>query len=307
MLKTSIATFLITFLTVTLAGVEWLNRSAFELDNFVSGLPYSIALLLVLLTHEMGHFTAARIHKVDTTYPFFIPFPTFYGLNPFGTMGAVIRIRQQVPNKKALFDIASAGPIAGFVASLIVLILGFVYLPGKDYLYSIHPEYASLSEIPKEGLTFGYSLGYELIAKLFAPSGAFVPPMNEVYHYPLLCVGWFGMLITAMNLIPVGQLDGGHIAYCMFDRKYHLVAQISLVCMVILGLSGFLPLLGINWEFGWAGWLVWGLVLAILIKFGRLSHPATEDDTPIDPIRYRIGMVCWLIFVLSFSPNPLSM
>ncbi len=292
---------------MTLAGVEWLNKSPFELGNFSMGLPYSIALLLVLLAHEMGHFTAARFHNVDTTYPYFIPFPSFIGINVFGTMGAVIRIRQRVPSKKALFDIASAGPIAGFAASLIVLIIGFTYLPGKEYLYTIHPQYAFLPEIPKGNLTFGSTLAYDIIARLFAPTGAFVPPMNEMYHYPFLCVGWFGMLVTAMNLIPVGQLDGGHIAYCMFGRKYHVIAQIALAGLTVLGLSGFLPLVGIDWQFGWVGWLFWALVLALLIKFGRLGHPATDDETPIDPVRYRIGLICWFIFLLSFSPNPISM
>jgi len=147
-----IGAFILTFLTTTLAGVQWLNKSPFELAYFSSGLPYSIALLFVLLAHEMGHYIAARVHKVDTTYPFFIPFPAFYGFGPFGTLGAVIKIRQRVPGKKALFDIASAGPIAGFIASLAVLVMGFIHLPGKEYLFTIHPEYAQLSELPTGGL-----------------------------------------------------------------------------------------------------------------------------------------------------------
>jgi membrane-associated protease RseP (regulator of RpoE activity) len=301
-----IGAFILTFLTTTLAGVQWLNKSPFELAYFSSGIPYSIGLLFVLLAHEMGHYIAARIHKVDTTYPFFIPFPAFFGFSPFGTFGAVIKIRQRVPGKKVLFDIASAGPIAGFIASLAVLIIGFVQLPGKEYLFTIHPEYAQLSEMPAGGLAFGNTLGYAFIAKFFAPVGAFIPPMNEIYHYPFLCVGWFGMLVTAMNMIPVGQLDGGHIAYCMFGRRYHTIAQVSLIALTILGLSSFLPMVGIQWNYGWPGWLFWALVLALMIRFGRLHHPNTEDDSPIDDTRHAIGWCCWLIFLVSFSPNPIS-
>lgn len=299
--------FILTFMTTTLAGVQWLNKNPLELIHFSSGLPYSLALVFVLFSHEMGHFVAARIHKVDTTYPFFIPLPAFLGINLFGTLGAVIRIKQKVPSKRALFDIAAAGPIAGFIASLVVLIMGFVNLPAKDYLYTIHPEYTSLAHIPTEGLTFGSTIGYTLIGQLFAPIGVFVPPMNEMYHYPFLCVGWFGMLITALNMIPVGQLDGGHISYCMFGRQYHVIAQTSLALMIVLGLSSFLPVVGIDWKYGWGGWLFWALLLALMIRFGRLHHPNAEDETPIGQPRNIIGACCWLIFVISFSVNPISL
>jgi membrane-associated protease RseP (regulator of RpoE activity) len=302
-----IGSFLLTFLTTTLAGVQWLNRDPLELTYFSSGLPYSLSLLFVLLSHEMGHFVAARIHKVDTTYPFFIPLPAFLGISLFGTLGAVIKIRQRVPSKKALFDIGAAGPIAGFIASLIVLVIGFLGLPEKEFLYTIHPEYANLAQLPTGGLSFGTTLGYALVAQLFAPVGAFVPPMNEMYHYPFLCVGWFGMLVTSLNMIPVGQLDGGHIAYCMFGKRYHLIAQAALVVMTVLGLSSFLPMVGVEWNNGWAGWLFWALLLALMIRFGRVHHPNTEDETPIDQTRHIIGLCCWLIFVVSFSPNPISL
>ena len=302
-----IAAFILTFLTTTLAGVQWLNKDPFELAYFAYGLPYSLSLLFVLFSHEMGHYIAARIHKVDTTYPFFIPLPAFLGVSLFGTLGAVIKIRQRVPSKKALFDIASAGPIAGFIASMAILIVGCITLPGREYLYTIHPDYALLAEIPKGSLTFGNSLAYDFVAMLFAPTGAFFPPMNEMYHYPFLCVGWFGMLVTAMNMIPVGQLDGGHIAFCMFGTRYHVIAQVSLLILTALGLSSFLPMVGINWNYGWVGWLFWALVLALMIRFGRLHHPNTDDETPIDDTRYMVGLCCWLIFVVSFSPNPISL
>jgi membrane-associated protease RseP (regulator of RpoE activity) len=302
-----IGSFVLTFFTTTLAGVQWLNKDPLELSYFSAGLPYSCALLSILLSHEMGHYIAARVHKVNTTYPFFIPFPAFFGLSLFGTLGAVIKIQQRVPSKRALFDIGVAGPIAGFIASMIILIAGFSLLPAKEYLYTIHPEYAHLSQMPTEGLTFGATLGYTLVAKLIAPAGSFIPPMNEMYHYPFLCVGWFGLLVTSMNLIPVGQLDGGHLAFCMFGKRYHVIAQISLIVLTVLGLSSFLPMIGINWTYGWVGWLFWAFLLAMMIRFGRLHHPTTEDESPIDERRTIIGLCCWVIFVLSFSPNPISL
>jgi hypothetical protein len=302
-----VGAFILTFMTTTLAGVQWLNKDPLELAYFSSGLPYSLSLLFILLSHEMGHFIAARLHKVSTTYPFFIPLPSYAGINPFGTLGAVIRIRQKVPSKRALFDIASAGPIAGFVASLIVLVIGFTWLPEKEFLYTIHPELANLAEIPSAGLRFGSTIGYSLLGLLLSPTGAFVPPMNEMYHYPFLCAGWFGMLVTAMNMIPVGQLDGGHISYCMFGGQYHRIAQISLGILTTLGLSGLLPLVGLGWNYGWVGWLLWAFVLSLMIRFGRLHHPTTDDESPIDEVRYRIGLGCWGIFALCFSPNPMTL
>ncbi len=297
--------FILTLATTTLAGVQWLNKDPLELENFAAGLPYSGLLLLVLLSHESGHWIAARIHKVETTYPLFIPFP-FFSANPFGTLGAVIRVRGLVPSKRALFDIGASGPISGFVVSAIVLALGFKFLPAREYLYTIHPEYANLSTIPASGLTFGNSFLYSLLSALFARPDSFVPPMNEIYHYPFLCVGWFGLLVTAMNLIPVGQLDGGHISFCMFGKSYGLIARIALVLLTALGLSGLLPLVGIEFSPGWYGWLLWALILLAFMRFARNGHPATEDETPIDSRRFAVGVACWIVFILSFSPKPFS-
>jgi membrane-associated protease RseP (regulator of RpoE activity) len=299
----------LTFLTTTFAGVQWLNRDPLELTNFVSGLPYGILIITMLLSHEMGHYLAAVRNKVSATLPYFLPFPSFlfFGFFPFGTLGAVIRLQSAVTSRRALFDIGVTGPIAGFIVSVIFLIIGFVTLPTIDYLYTIHPEYVGLDKIPAEGLTFGTSILYNLLAAVFSPRGAFIPPMNEIYHYPFLCVGWFGLFVTAMNLLPIGQLDGGHIVYAMFGQAYHRIAQGTLIGLMVLGTLGFLPLLGIPFEFGWTGWLFWAVLLVFFMRRTHKHRPPVEDATPLPASRMLIGWLAILVFFISFSITPLSL
>jgi membrane-associated protease RseP (regulator of RpoE activity) len=300
--------FLLTFVTTALAGVQWLNRNFLELDNFSDGIPYAALILLMLSSHEFGHYTAARLHQVKATLPFFIPFPSFFGLIvPFGTLGAVIKLQSSVPSRKVLFDIGAAGPISGFVVSMIILAIGFRTLPPIDFLYSIHPEYAQMSSIPESGLTFGRTLFYSLSAWLFAPAGAFIPPMNEIYHYPFLCVGWFGLLVTAMNLIPIGQLDGGHISYAMFGWAYHIIAQSALIFLILAGTAGFLPLLDIPFAYGWTGWLFWALILAFFMRRYALNRSPVPDEAPLDGTRLILGWVCIVILIGSFSLTPFTL
>jgi membrane-associated protease RseP (regulator of RpoE activity) len=297
------------FVTTTLAGVAWLLKNPLELTNFPSGLPYSCLLMLMLGTHEFGHYFAARRHGVDVTLPFFLPFPSIAELslfNPFGTLGAVIRLRSGLHSRRMLFDIGSTGPIAGFVVSLAILIVGFVTLPGKEYLYTIHPEYAQLTTIPQGGWTFGSTLIYRGMEMLFAPAGAFIPPMNEIYHYPFLCVGWFGLLVTAINLIPVGQLDGGHIIYAMFGAGYHRIAQTALALLALLGLAGFLPMIGVPFAYGYPGWLIWAFILIFFSRILKLNRAPLLDETPLDPRRMTLGWLCIAIFLGSFSLVPFS-
>lgn len=291
--------FVITFFTTTIAGVFWLNKDGFDLENFHLGLAYSISILFVLASHEFGHYFAARHHKVESTLPFFIPAPPVY--LPFGTLGAVIRTRSPIPTRKAMFDIGVAGPIAGFVATIIVLLLGLTNLPPKEYIYTIHPEYLQGMKAPGADLTFGNTLLYTFLAKSVATG--YVPPMDEIYHYPLLCVGWFGLLVTAMNLIPVGQLDGGHIIYAMFGEKHRIIARSAFVLLLAFGLAGVLQALRIEVPFGWSGWLVWAAILFIVIK---LDHPPIPDLEPLSPNRTMVGWTALAIFVLSFSPTPIN-
>ncbi len=302
-----IGLFVVTFITTTIAGAEWVTGTMgpFELSHLTKGLPYSLSILFIITFHEFGHYFAAVYHKVKATLPYYIPFPPIPGFINFGTMGAVIRTKSIVPNKKAMFDIGVAGPIAGFFATMIVLIYGFVNVPGVDYILSIHPDYFE-PDYGKEGfqLIFGDTLLFALLREIFWTGNQFYPPMSEIYHYPYLCVGWFGLLITAMNMFPVGQLDGGHISYTMFGKENHFkIAVISFSFLFLLGLLGFVDgILGINTGIGWTGWLFWALVLYFFIK---LKHPPVPDETPIDDNRMLVGYLSYFILIISFSPNPL--
>lgn len=300
----NILLFLLTFFTTTLAGVGWLNIDPFQLDNFSKGLTYSILILSVITVHEFGHYFAARYHKIEVTLPYYIPFP-FLFLNPFGTMGAVIKMLSPNHSRKSLFDVGIAGPIAGWVLTLIFLVIGFATLPSLDYLYQIHPEY-SLTGIPTGGLTFGYNLIFLLLEKLFSLNGSvFIPPMNEIYHYPFLCVGWFGLLITSLNMMPVGQLDGGHISYTMFGEKSKYIGYVVFYTLLFFGVLGILPLLDINITIGSINWLVWALLILFVIK---IKHPPVCRDLnePLGRPRIILGWFSYLIFVVSFCPIPVS-
>jgi membrane-associated protease RseP (regulator of RpoE activity) len=219
-------------------------------------------------------------------------------------MGAVIRTKSVVPDRKAMFDIGAAGPIAGFIACLIVLIYGFLNVPGTDYILKIHPDYFTESYGKDAlGLTFGDTLLFSFLKLIFVTDGRFFPPMSEIYHYPFLCVGWFGLFITAMNMIPVGQLDGGHISYTMFGRKNHLkIAVISFIILFAVGLLGFIDsYMELGYGFGWSGWLFWAVILYFVIK---LHHPPVYDESGLDPKRKLIGFITFIILGLSFSPTP---
>ena len=297
----------LTFLTMAFAGVAWLNKNPIELTNFVYGIPYAVLLLVMLLSHEMGHYLMARRHGVEATLPYFLPFPSFVlGLFPFGTLGAVIQLRSPVQSRRALLDIGAGGPIAGFIVSVVYLVVGFITLPSIDFLYEIHPEYVGLSQIPTEGLTFGRNLIYSGLEAVVPAPGVFIPPMNELYHYPFLCVGWFGIFVTAMNLIPVGQLDGGHIIRAMFGGKSVMIGRIVMGVLAVLGLLGFLPLIGLSDEWGWTGWLFWAVVLFLFFERRRRGVLALPDDTPLDQNRMMIGWFCLWMFVVGFAIAPFT-
>lgn len=298
----NILLFIFTFFSTTVAGVFWANRDFTNLDNLHYGLTYSILIMLVITTHEFGHYFAARLHNVPVTLPYYIPFP-FISLNPFGTMGAVIKMKSDGYSRKALLDIGAAGPIAGWITSLVILIIGFITLPPVSFLYELHPEYA-VTGIPTTGFTFGYNLVFKFFENIFVnTSSSFMPPMNEVYHYPYLCVGWFGLLITSLNMMPVGQLDGGHISYAMFGEKHKYIAYLTFVLLLVFGFLGILPLLGVNINIGSVNWLVWALLIFFVIK---IRHPETVTglDEPLGTGRMLTGWFTFFIFIVSFCPVP---
>lgn len=301
--------FLLTFVTTTFAGMQWVlgTGGPYELSQLLSGLPYSLSIIFILACHEFGHYFAAKYHRVKATLPYFIPLPPIpYFIINFGTMGAVIRTKSSVPSNKAMFDIGVAGPIAGFIASLLILVYGFTHLPGVQYILSIHPDYFS-PEYGHNGLSliFGDSLLFMSLRELLTTSGQFIPPMSEIYHYPYLCVGWFGLFVTSMNMIPIGQLDGGHIVYSMFGEKVHYnLALVFMGILILLGLIGIGDIyLYWNTGIGWSGWLFWSLILFLIIK---VKHPPVRNFEQLDITRLSLGYLSLIIFIISFSPSPLA-
>lgn len=297
--------FLITFFTTTVAGVSWLNMDVYQLENFVYGLPYASSLLFILTVHEFGHYFAARYHGVEATLPFYIPFPPIPTFLNFGTLGAVIRTKSVIPDKKVMFDIGVAGPIAGFIASIGILLYGFTHLPGKEFILQIHPDYFIPHPQTGLALNLGTPILYNMLSLFFTnPMNEFVPPMSEMYHYPYLLAGWFGLFVTAMNLIPIGQLDGGHLSYTMFGERHKIISRIVFAVLLFLGLAGSLEIFDIHTGFGWSGWLFWALILFFVVK---LNHPPVEEESELDEGRKIIGWITFIIFLLSFVPAPFSL
>ena len=305
-----IGLFIVTFITTTIAGVEWTTGrlGPYEIETLLKGLPYSISIMVIITFHEFGHYFAARYHRISATLPYYIPFPPIssYLIN-FGTMGAVIRTRQRIYSRKAMFDIGVGGPLSGFAVCLVILIYGFMNVPGVDYILSIHPNYFE-PEFGKNGssLVFGDSILFTSLRAIFTDNSKYFPPMTEIYHYPFLCAGWFGLLITSMNMIPVGQLDGGHIAYTMFgEENSYKVSVIAFLILFVLGLAGIVDgTLELGLGIGWGGWLFWSLILYFIIK---LKHPPVPDPVPLSKGRMFLGYLSLLIFVISFSPAPIML
>jgi len=299
-----------------MAGVAWLGKDTSELTNFHYGLEYSLLLLLFLSAHEFGHFIMARIHGVDATLPYYIPYPgAMLGPISFGTFGAVIRTRQRIPSRSIIFDIGVAGPIAGFIVCVIILAVGFATLPGIEYLQAIHPDYPLVHGPPGSELIFGKTLLYSFMERVFVNSHGYIPPMSEMYHYPMLCVGWFGLFVTALNLLPVGQLDGGHLMYGLFPKRVHRIIGIITVSFLaalalpelILQLAGDSLPKSLSWLEqiavpGGSSWIFWCIMIIFIIKF---RHPAAVDESTLDMKRKIIGILTIIIFILSFTPSPI--
>ena len=264
--------FLTTLLTTTLAGS--FQAGVNPLDDptlLVRGLPFSATLMGILLVHEMGHFLMSRVHGVEATPPYFIPGPPFL----VGTFGAFIRMRTPT-NRKALFDVGAAGPWAGFVVAIPAVFYGL-----------------SLSEVralePHSG---GLILGDSLVFKWLTHLALGVSSSNAtILLHPIALAGWFGLFVTFLNLLPVGQLDGGHVVYALIGRRHRWVARVAL--LVIIGLA-FL---------GWQGWVMWAVLTTML----GLDHPPTIDDTPLDPRRRVAAWLTIALFVVTFMPVPLML
>ncbi len=233
-----IGLFLLTLLTTTLAGAEWqygrnfiYGENTLGWSEFLDGFHYSIPFLLILTVHEFGHYFTARYYKLDVTLPFYIPFwLSFLQIfSTIGTMGAVIRIKTPIDSRKVFFDVGVAGPIAGFVMALLVLYYGFTHLPTAEHIFTIHPEYAQYGldyakyvyKNQEETIGMGTSLLFEFFKTYVATDPNLVPNQYEIMHYPYLLAGYLALFFTALNLMPIGQLDGGHVMYGLLGATWH--------------------------------------------------------------------------------------
>jgi membrane-associated protease RseP (regulator of RpoE activity) len=274
----NIVLFLLTLFSTILVGAVYAGANlallfSDPLQIVVAGIPFSAALLGILLFHEFGHYIASRRHGVKVTLPFFLPFP-----NIIGTLGAVIRIKSPFITRKQLFDVGAAGPLAGMVIAIPIVIWGLT-----------HPLFLPETTSQFELMMLGDSLLFSFIGLLVHPQ----PPEGYIAVLnPVAFAGWVGFLVTMLNLLPIGQLDGGHILYAMFGKKQHRIAYLALLGLVIL-------------SFFWMGWIIWALLGFFLL---RAPHPPTVlDDIPLDKKRVAIGYLCILIFILCFMPTPIQM
>ena len=265
--------FLATVVTTVMAGALYQGADIFDDPySLVKGVPFSLSLLLILGTHELGHFLASRRHGVVTTLPTFIPGPPIPPM--IGTFGAVIRIKSPITTKAALVEIGASGPLAGFVIAL------FVTWWGLDHS-TIVPRTMAAGSLGGDHLLVGRTQ-----AEL--PVGP-VPETHDVLLHPVAFAGWIGFFVTAMNLLPIGQLDGGHLVYSLLGARHRQFSMVMIGVLIVLGILS------------WPGWFVWAALITII----GIWHPPVEDQRePMDPKRRLIAMSALAVFVLTFIPTP---
>lgn len=270
----NVALFLLTALSVFYLGFK-------EFESVAGGLRLLVGLFAILLSHEMGHYLMCRYYRVDASLPYFIPSPwiplglgVWLPLSPVGTFGAVIRIRDRFPDRKSLFDVGVAGPLAGFAVCLPVLVLGIL-------------EARVVPDVPQE---FARSVGEPLIFQWMVPLvKGHIAEGSTLALGPFGQAAWFGLLVTALNLMPVGQLDGGHVVYALLRERAVIVSRIAWwACVALIVLIG-------------PTWILW----AVLLRVIGMRHPPTiDDEAPVGRGRAVLGAVALVVFVLSFLPNP---
>jgi membrane-associated protease RseP (regulator of RpoE activity) len=244
------------------------------LSSLIKGAVYSFTVLSILGAHEMGHYIACRWYGVRATLPYFIPFPL-----ALGTFGAVIKIKSRIPSRRALFDIGIAGPLAGFVFALPAAFIAHYFATPS-----------SMSEVPEGAVTFNDPLLFQfLLRALHLPA--------TIETNPVWLAAWLGVFMTAMNLLPIGQLDGGHVTYAVFGRRGHRVTAWASYGVVI-ALAVF------SIESGAWNWVVFAALLTLLIRVGH--PPVVDEDEPLGLARILVAIIGLLIFVLSFMPIPIT-
>jgi membrane-associated protease RseP (regulator of RpoE activity) len=283
--------FVLTVASTTLVGANqfWMfvsdtGRTTVQMSDaqwFLNGFWYSGTILLILGAHEFGHYIACRYYQVDASLPFFIPMPVV----ATGTLGAFIRIREPIPSKRMLFDIGIAGPLAGFVFAVPALVVGLM-------LSKIAPV-PDLKSLPDNIMMM--QLGEPLLFKAaqWVTWGS-VPTGYTVDMHPIAFAAWFGLLATALNLFPIGQLDGGHISYAVLGRRSTTITLAS-ICVAI-GLTFFSM-----------SWIVWTFLLVAMTLVMGPRHPRTMDENiPLDNARIWLAVLALVILVLCFTPNPIE-
>lgn len=292
--------FLLTFASAFIAGAVLNDTQLPEPtrpEMLRHGLGFSLALLFIMLSHEMGHFVFARRHGVDATWPFFIPAPL---LSIVGTLGAVIRLRSLPRTRRALLDIGAWGPIAGFLATIPVLVLGLKWstlVPAEPdtprwILFDAFLHWFRTGTWPgaKQAFDLGSPLGMELLQRLVLGP---IPADKSLALHPVAVAGWFGLLLTALNLLPLGQLDGGHVLFGSSPRLHRFLGPPLSAALLALGVFTAFP-----------GWILWGLLMGLGLGF----HPRlAEPEERLDGRRRLLVVVSLALFVLSFSPVPLAM
>ena len=293
---THVALFALTLFSMMAAGAIQQGVSPFHgLDrivHLVEGIPFAATLLGILTVHEFGHYFAARKWGVRASLPFFLPLPYVSFL---GTLGAVIRIRSPIPHKRALLDIGAAGPLAGFVVAVAACVIG---MPQSEVVSGSYFSQFPVAQIDPF-IRLGAPVLFEGLSSLLMPA---VGPDALVLLSPIAFAGWVGLFITAFNLFPVGQLDGGHIVYALFGEGHRIIGRVTFIVLLGLGLYGVFSYV---WGLptGWPGWLFLAFFLSL---FGK-GHPAPYyPNIPLDRRRRRIGLLSLLVFAVCFTPVPFS-
>lgn len=261
--------FLLTIITTVIAGAMQQGVDPLESpDKLWIGIPFSFTLLIILGAHEFGHYFMSRRYGADVTLPYFIPAPSF-----IGTFGAFIKIRSPMRDRRMLLDIGAAGPVAGLVVAIPVTAVGLLMSDIK------------LSE-SIQGTPLGSSILFSLISWIVLGN---LPQGTDIVLHPIAFSGWIGILVTAFNLMPLGQLDGGHIAYAIWGERQRDVARIMFLVLLLLGLLA------------WSGWLFWALIVYLM---GLYHPPSVCDWIHLDARRRFIGRAMMVIFFLTFTPVP---
>jgi membrane-associated protease RseP (regulator of RpoE activity) len=275
--KLNLVLFFLTLLTTHFAGAFYNGYNPFENPIYlIHGASFSFTLMAILLAHEMGHYIMSKRNGMDVTLPYFIPAPPLLGI---GTFGAFIKIKSPIYNRNMLIDTGASGPLAGLLVTIPVLWIGLAF-----------SHYVPVEQAAEGGIAV--SLGSSLLMKImqFLVHGL-APAGHDLSLHPIAFAGWIGLLVTCLNLIPVGQLDGGHVMYALFGKHARRISRWVLVSLVFLGFMG------------WNGWWVWAVLLFLL---GTRHPPLIHEDIPVDRNHRIVGWIAAAVFILTFIPVPIS-